>query len=202
MCSHVQGSFSWLGSMGGRSGLLWAAGCIPELEIRASSAVAAGFDEREVVDPGACRGRCRGLGAFSGVGVPADRDWHGYTHRTVVPADLDDRQIERVEQQFHFASDESGVDLVGVHGRCRCHGDGAGLGPQERLAKQSWCRNQGSLLHAHRRRAAYSACAGLERMSLGGAPTRCGPGRLARYSTRHQLGPSSLAGTSPRPGPS
>ena len=70
------------------------------------------------------------------MGVTADLDWHGHAHGPVVPADLDDRQIKRVEDQLDLASDQSGVDLVGVgvHAhRCRL-GHHSGFGPQERLS--------------------------------------------------------------------
>jgi hypothetical protein len=72
------------------------------------------------------------------VGVAADSDRHRGSHGPVVPADFDSGQVEGVEDEFDFAADEGGVDLVGVgeqrHGGG--FGHGSGLRPQERFADQ------------------------------------------------------------------
>jgi hypothetical protein len=77
------------------------------------------------------------FGAGLGVGVAADPVGDCLAEGALLVADLDVGEVEGVEDQLDPAADQQRVDLVGVgvqrHGRAG--GDGAVLGPQERLAQ-------------------------------------------------------------------
>jgi hypothetical protein len=77
------------------------------------------------------------LGAGLGVGVAADPVGDRGAEGALLVADLDVGEVEGVEDQLDLAAAKQRVDLVGVvvqrHGGAG--GDGAVLGPQERLAE-------------------------------------------------------------------
>jgi hypothetical protein len=82
-----------------------------------------------------------GVGGFwsgLGVGVAGDVEGHGEPVAVVVVADLDAGQVERGEHQLDLASDQRGLDLVGVavQRHRRGLGDRALGRPQERLGQR------------------------------------------------------------------
>ena len=104
-----------------------------------------GGDQPEVVDPGRCgRGRWQ-VGAGVGMDVTPDPLRDGGSHRSALVAHLQGGQVERVEHDLDPASDQGGVDLVGVAVQARRGGlgDPAGVGPQERLVQQFGGRRRG-----------------------------------------------------------
>ena len=77
-------------------------------------------------------------------------------HRPALVADLDRWSGRRVEDALDVAADEGGVDLEGVAVQAdgRRLGDGALLGPQERLVQLRRCRDRRT---GRRRRTARAA---------------------------------------------
>src|ERR1035437_8270790 len=92
-------------------------------------------DQVEVVDPGRWRRVGADFGFGAGVYVAADLVADRDTHIAALVADLEVGQIEGVEDELDAASDQRGVDFVGVteQGYRRGLGDQASLGPQECL---------------------------------------------------------------------
>ena len=70
-------------------------------------------EQLEVVDPGA-RGRRRELALGLWVGAAADHERHRNPHRAVLVANLDLREVKRVEHQLDLAADQGSIDLVAV----------------------------------------------------------------------------------------
>jgi hypothetical protein len=102
-------------------------------------------DQGEVVDPGRRRRVGAGLGFGARVDVAADLMADRDTHAAVLVADLEVAQVEGVEDELDAASDQGGVDFVGVavQRHRRGLGDQASLGPQERLMQGRRGRQHG-----------------------------------------------------------
>jgi len=99
-----------------------------------------GGEQGEVVDAGAGWRRHR-FGSGHGVGVAADHSGDAGAHCSALVADLDRGEVEGVIDALDAAADEGGVDFegVGVQADGGRFGDGALVGPQERLVQLGWC---------------------------------------------------------------
>src|SRR5664279_1619510 len=129
----------WAGDAGGANvfgdvpGVLGQRGVVHGRNTQRGSVSVA--DQPEVVDSGVRRRVGTGFGFGARVDVApdlvADRD----THVPALVADLQIGQVEGVEDELDAASDQGGVDFVGVAVQRyrRGLGDQATLGPQERL---------------------------------------------------------------------
>ena len=69
--------------------------------------------------------------------MPADHVWDPMAHRSVLEADLDAGEVERIEHALNFAAHERGVDLEGVAVQAdgRGLGDRPSFGPEERFVQ-------------------------------------------------------------------
>ena len=118
------------------------AGKTPVVDSLLELALAALADQAEVVDPGRLSSLDRRLRAR--VHVALDRKRHRQPGVTAVEANLDLRQLQRVEDQLHPPAGEPRVDLVGVAVQPDRAGlrDGPPFRPAERFAQRALGRQR------------------------------------------------------------